>query len=57
MNGLVIIIIIAVAVVVIIFLLFCLTIHHLTTQLESQFCVVYLDDGSLGGDYKGCLEI
>ena len=30
-------------------LLFCLTIHQITSQLKSELCVFYLDDGSLGG--------
>ena len=30
-------------------LLFCLTIHHLTTLLISPFRLFYLDDGTLGG--------
>ena len=30
-------------------LLFCLTIHNLTTQLVSDFKIFYLDDGTLGG--------
>ena len=30
-------------------LLFCLTIHELTIQLESDLCMFYLDDGTLGG--------
>ena len=34
-------------------LLFCLTIHHLTTQLISGFRVIYLDDGTLGGRSDG----
>ena len=32
-------------------LLFCLTIHDLVSQLQSDFCLFYLDDGTtLGGD-------
>ena len=30
-------------------LLFCLSIHHLVTSLKSEFCIFYLDDGTLGG--------
>ena len=30
-------------------LFFCLTIHELTIQLESDLCMFYLDDGTLGG--------
>ena len=30
-------------------LLFCLAIHHHGTQLSSEFCVMYLDDITLGG--------
>ena len=30
-------------------LLFCLTIHNLTTQLVSDFKIFYLDNGTLGG--------
>ena len=29
-------------------LLFCLTIHELTSQLESDLCMFYLDDGTRG---------
>ena len=36
-------------------LLFCLTIHKLTSQLESEFCLFYLDDGTLGGDAEQVL--
>ncbi len=36
-------------------LLFCLTIHELTTQLESDLCMFYLDDGTLGGSPEGVL--
>ena len=34
-------------------LLFCLTIHELTSQLESDLCMFYLDDGTLGGSPEG----
>ena len=34
-------------------LLYCLTIHKLTSQLESEF---YLDDGTLGGDAEQVLQ-
>jgi len=37
-------------------LLFCLTIHHLTLQLRSEFCVFYLDDGTLGGSMEDVLQ-
>ena len=37
-------------------LLFCLSIHQLTTQLTSHFKVFYLDDGSLGGNVDGVLH-
>ena len=30
-------------------LLFCLTIHPLVSKLKSEFCVWYLDDGTVGG--------
>ena len=36
-------------------LLFCLTIHKLTSQLESKFCLFYLDDETLGGDAEQVL--
>ena len=41
-------------------LLFCLTIHPLVSQLKSELCVWYLDDGTIGGaaeDIKHDLEI
>ena len=31
-------------------LLFCLAIHEITQGMKSEFCVLYLDDLSLGGD-------
>ncbi len=37
-------------------LLFCLTVHELTTQLESDLCMFYLDDGTLGGSPEGVLH-
>ena len=37
-------------------LLFCLTIHKLTSQLGSEFCLFYLDDGTLGGDAEQALQ-
>ena len=37
-------------------LLFCLTIHKLTSQLKSEFCLFYLDDGTLGGDAEQTLQ-
>ena len=33
-------------------LLFCLTIHELGSQLESELCLFYLDDGTLGGSVE-----
>ena len=30
-------------------LLFCLTIHELCSHLQSELCLSYLDDGTLGG--------
>ena len=33
-------------------LLFCLTIHELILQLESDLCMLYLDDGTLGRNPK-----
>ena len=41
-------------------LLFCLTIHPLVSQLKSELCVWYLDDGTIGGaaeDVKRDLEV
>ena len=41
-------------------LLFCLTIHELSSQLQSELCLFYLDDGTLGGsveDLKHDLEV
>ena len=37
-------------------LLFCLTIHKLTSQLESELCLFYLDDGTLGGEAEQVLR-
>ena len=37
-------------------LLFCLTIHYLTSQLISEFHVFYLDDGTLGGIYEPVIQ-
>ena len=37
-------------------LLFCLTIHHLLSQLKSEFCVAYLDDVTLGGQLDEILQ-
>ena len=31
-------------------LLFCLSIQHIVTQLESKLALFYLDDGTLGGN-------
>ena len=33
-------------------LLFCLSIHHMGTQLESDLSLLYLDDGTLGGSVE-----
>ena len=33
-------------------LLFCLTIHKLASQLESELCLLFLDDGTLGGSVE-----
>ena len=33
-------------------LLFCLSIHHMGTQLESELSLLYLDDGTLGGSME-----
>ena len=33
-------------------LLFCLVMHQLITQLISEFHLLYLDDGTLGGDVE-----
>ena len=33
-------------------LLFCLTIHELISQLQSELCLFYLDDGTLGGSVE-----
>ena len=37
-------------------LLFCLSIHQLSTQLSSHFKMFYLDDGSLGGTVNDVLH-
>ena len=37
-------------------LLFCLAIHPLSTQLMAEFCVMYLDDVSLGGPPEAILH-
>ena len=37
-------------------LLFCLTIHQLLLQLNSEFCIFYLDDGTLGGRTEDVLR-
>ena len=37
-------------------LLFCLTIHHLTMHLKSEFCAFYLDDRMLGGSVGDVIE-
>ena len=37
-------------------LLFCLSIHHMITQLAADFKVFYLDDGSLGGSCEDVLN-
>ena len=33
-------------------LLFCLTIHELCSHLQSELCLFYLDDGTLGGSVR-----
>ena len=41
-------------------LLFCFTIHPLVSQLKSELCILYLDDGTIGRtaeDIKHALEI
>ena len=38
-------------------LLFCLTIHELTIQLEANLCMFYLDDGTLVGAQTRCSVI
>ena len=37
-------------------LLFCLTIHTVVAQLRSEFRVIYLDDGSIGGLFEDVLH-
>ena len=37
-------------------LLFCLSIHRLVTQLNSELSLFYLDDGTLGGDVETLLS-
>ena len=37
-------------------LLFCLTIHQLTCQLNSELCIFYLDDGTPGGRTEDVLR-
>ena len=37
-------------------LLFCFTIHELISQLESDLCMFYLDDGTLGGNPEVVLQ-
>ena len=37
-------------------LLFCFSIHHLCTQLKSELCIFYLDDGTLGGSMETVLQ-
>ena len=37
-------------------LLFCLTIHELCSRLESDLCLFYLDDGTLGGSPQEVLQ-
>lgn len=37
-------------------LLFCLTIHEVTQGLKSEFCVLYLDDLSLGGNVETLMD-
>lgn len=33
-------------------MLFCLCIHKLISSLSSEFCVFYLDDGTIGGNFE-----
>ena len=33
-------------------LLFCLSLYHLHSQMRSEFCIVYLDDVTLGGNVE-----
>ena len=37
-------------------LLFCLTIHELCSKLQSELCIFYLDDGTLGGNRSEVLQ-
>ena len=37
-------------------LLFCLSIHRPCTSLKSAFCVMYLDDMTIGGDLENILH-
>ena len=37
-------------------LLFCLSIHELCSHLKSEFCLFYLDDGTLGGSKEDVLH-
>ena len=37
-------------------LLFCLTLYQLQSRLESEFCLLYLDDVTLGGDQEEILH-
>ena len=37
-------------------LLFCLAVHDLVQQLQSEFNIFFLDDGTLGGSLEGVLE-
>ena len=37
-------------------LLFCLTLHQLHSHMKSEFCVLYLDDVTLGGDREEVLH-
>ena len=33
-------------------MLFCLGIHKLVSSLSSEFCIFYLDDGTIGGNFE-----
>ena len=37
-------------------LLFCLALHQLHSHMKSEFCVLYLDDVTLGGDREDVLH-
>ena len=37
-------------------LLFCLSIHKMCVKLKSELAVFYLDDGTLGGNWKNVIS-